>query len=347
MSRGRETTFKWSATVLAWVLLFAVCSCSNDQSAELDAATSSILDGSSADGATGEDAIVAEGNDAIGVQPDGGTAQLHSEIFVGLAINLISSANLEVTFVLGDLTTDLEFYAVRELRGFTEVKDVDTGSVVLAIDASPLEYPEVGVVSGPLPQGSYTAYLENLGGSTAIDNDYVAVQVIRRPMYDGSVATFESTIIDSSGFVDPTKGVVSSFTTRADRRYVIRGIRGRNTVWILAADQLPRLEAGMSFSVRYQWNETNFAFAPNATAMTLEPGDYAVVMANLAGDGAVHGSVIRIDEWRMQQSAKASALTSRVELAAGMTISAVNGRPVRSAGASESPRPMDQRAELH
>lgn len=227
--------------------------------------------------------------------------ELHTQQFFGSALTLISGASLRMPFELSELTTDIEFFVVRELRGYNEVQNREGGQVVMTVNSASFVGPETGWVRDPLPRGDYDVYLENLGGASGSDvNEYTAAKVIESPSYDPEVATFESTVVELSSFADPGVGLSSEFTVRANHRYILRGVRGKNTIFVVPADQIPLIEQGQAFNFAHRWNESDPEIAPEPTELDVEAGDYVLIAVNNAGDDRTHGSVIAIDEWQMQ-----------------------------------------------
>ena len=255
---------------------------------------------------TGVDAVAEAGTDAVAdapadVEPDttpGG--DLITEEFTNLAIELIVGSSITVSFDLPDPSAEVELLVVRELSGYTEVQDGDTGGAVMYVANAPFNDAEAGWETGTLSAGPYDLFCSNNGGSAQADNGYVAVKVLRRPTYAPAVATFAKVALEYGSLVDPGSAIPVPFVVEAGHRYVIRGVRGLNTFFLVAADQLPLIQAGQPFQADYIWDETSYEVAPQATELNLTPGDYALLFANVSGDGLVHGSVARIEAWAEQ-----------------------------------------------
>lgn len=234
-------------------------------------------------------------SDAQADAPQGG--DLVTEEFANLAIELIVGSSIEVGFDLPDPSTEVEMLVVRELSGYTEVQDADTGYAALYVADAMFNDAEAGWATGTLSAGAYDLFCSNKGGSVEADNGYVAVKVMRRPTYDPAVATFAKVALEYGSLVDPGTAIPVTFQVEPGHRYVIRGVRGLNTIFLVAADQLPLIQAGQSFYADYVWDEASYEVAPQATELDLTPGDYALLFANVSGDGLVHGSVARIEAW--------------------------------------------------
>lgn len=212
---------------------------------------------------------------------------LITEEFVNLAFELDPMINVKVGFDLFDATTEVEMLLVREFSGYTAVQD-DTGGTVMSASGSP------GWATDTLPAGHYDFYCSKAGSP---ETPYMAVKVMRRPSYAPTVATFAGVALEYGSYVDPGMAIPISFQVDPGHRYVIRGVRGRNTMILVAADQLPLIENGQSFYANYAWDESSYQVAPQATELDLDPGDYALIFANLSSDGLTHGSVARIEAW--------------------------------------------------
>ena len=262
--------------------------CVEDQSGDLgDGETGGGGDGGTGDGGTG----------------DGGDLplpELHSQTFVAHALPLIQNASIRTPVQLTELTTDVEFYVVREMRGWTEFQNQETGNAVFFVNTNS-NFPEAGWRRGPLPMGSYDLYLRNFGTSQGNGlNAYVAAKLIEAPRFDPGVATFQSYLLEMNVFLPRGLADLEMFTVKPDHLYVLRGIRGKNTVFIVAADQLPLIENQEPFAYRYIWDEGDFETAPEATLLDLEPGEYGLIIVNNSGEDRSRRSLLVLDEWERQ-----------------------------------------------
>ena len=254
----------------------------------------------------GADAVVEAGTDAAADAPEDATSDanqggdLITEEYANLAIELIVGSSMKVGFDLPDPSTEVEMLVVRELSGYTEVQDRDTGSAVMYVADAPFNDPEAGWATGTLTAGTYDLFCSDFGGSSQADNGYVAVKVLRRPTYEPAVATFAKVALEYGSLIDPGTAIPVPFQVEAGHRYVIRGVRGLNTLFLVAADQLSLIQAGEPFYADYTWDESSYEVAPQATELDLTPGDYALLFANVSGDGLIHGSVARIEAWAEQ-----------------------------------------------
>ena len=216
-----------------------------------------------------------------------------------VGLNLIPGASLRVPFTLSPLLTDIELLVVRELRGYNEVINKENNRVLLKVNQASFVGPEAGADRGPLPQGSYDVFLENLGGcSGTACNDYLAVKVLSTPTAPPQVARFKGIAAQQGRVLSSGGADFVPLTVRPGHRYLARGIRGKNFMFVIAASERPKVEANQPFSAFYRWDQTIDELGPDPQELDLlPPGDYFVLMGNNAPDGRAHGCVIRIDEW--------------------------------------------------
>ncbi|TXD37741.1 hypothetical protein FRC98_08625 [Lujinxingia vulgaris] len=242
--------------------------------------------------------------DASGDDPDGGgTApiELFYEDYHRVALTLPVGTTLRTLFQLEELSTPVELLVVRELRGYNEVQNTENERVVMTVNDASFVGPEAGWDREELPRGSYDAFLENLGGASGTDvNNYLAVKIASTPRMLASVADHEGTIGDYAGFLGPGQASGETFEAREGYTYVLRGVRGKNTVFVINTDQLPKIENSEPFAYLYTWDESSPELEPEPTVLDLEPGEYMVLVANNAGDDRHHGSVMVIDEWLLK-----------------------------------------------
>ena len=277
----------YSSLFFRLLCVFCLCACSGGSDSTELADAGPIDDGGAPDGAPENDAAPA--------------AQLETEAFFSVKLAMVPGSSVRFPMMLSELSTGIEFHVVRELRGFTEVQN-QKEDVVLAVNDASLNGPEVGSALGSLPMANYGVFLENVGGATAVDNDYVAVKVIKRPSFPASVATFEQIVAASAAspepFLDPNELRAFPFAAKAGFAYVIRGVRGKNIMYVIKADQLTLAENGEAFQAEYSWDGADGDLEPNAEALELTPGDYFVLIANVAPDANEHGTMFQLDEWR-------------------------------------------------
>ena len=242
--------------------------------------------------------------DAGGDAPDGGEdapIELFYEDFHRVALSLPVGTTLRTPFELDELSTPVELLVVRELRGYNEVQNTENERVVMTVNDASFVGPEAGWDREELPRGSYDAYLENLGGASGTDvNNYLAVKIASTPRMLATVADHEGTIEDFTGFLGPGQASGATFEAREGHVYVLRGVRGKNTVFVISTDELPKIENQEPFAYIRTWDDSDPELAPEPTVLDLEPGEYMVLVANNAGDERHHGSVMLIDEWLLK-----------------------------------------------
>lgn len=222
-----------------------------------------------------------------------------AQTFFNVALDLIPGASLRVPIKLEELQTDIELMVVRELRGFDEVQNKESGAVILKVNDAPFVGPEAGMDQGPLPMGSYDVFLENHGGcSGTACNDFILVKVISTPKAPAAEATFKGIVAQQGELLSHRSGEFIPFTVKPGHRYVARGIRGKNYMVVIAESERAKVEANQTFSAYYRWDQTIGEDGPDPQELDkLPPGNYYVLMVNNAADERAHGSVIRIDEW--------------------------------------------------
>ncbi|RDV39132.1 hypothetical protein DV096_00740 [Bradymonadaceae bacterium TMQ3] len=242
--------------------------------------------------------------DAADDEPDSGEdapIELFFEDFHRVALTLPVGTTLRTPFELDELSTPVELLVVRELRGYNEVQNTENERVVMTVNDASFVGPEAGWDREELPRGRYDAYLENLGGASGTDvNNYLAVKIAATPRMLASVADHEGTIGDFTGFLGPGQASGTTFEAREGYAYVLRGVRGKNTVFVISTDQLPKIENQEPFAFIHTWDASDPELAPEPTVLDLDPGEYMVLVANNAGDERDHGSVMLIDEWLLK-----------------------------------------------
>ena len=255
------------------------------------------------DGGDGRDATV----DVDGfVDIDGGSpgldagprdTSLQYESLLSYELPLIPGSSFRIDVDTSEWK-DVEFFVAKDFYGFVELANRENDLIVFSIDEG-FGIEDAGTVGGRLPPGNYSFYAENTRDIAHEPTDVVTVELATVPTFDPAYATRVGTVFDEGRMVDGRAGSYDTFEVRAGHVYVLRGVRGRLDVYLVAADQIPLLEAGDPFLYVRSWVDANAdAREPDLEVLELPPGTYALAYANQ--DEWIHGFALRIDEHRLR-----------------------------------------------